>query len=114
MPSYTLLCGHRHDLADVVKRAITAEPGRSICHVCKTPFTSQEDCYLAYCDTTKTSLAEFIRLEEEALARRRAQLAANPPPKLMGTCSGTCRNGKPCTKSAMRSSGVFCNLHVPK
>jgi len=113
MPGYTLLCGHRFDLADVVKRAITAEPGRDICPVCKVRFTSQEGCYLAYCDTTKMSLAEWIDREEKALAKRQAELASLPPrPPMLPTCSGICKSGKNCTKSATRASGVYCNLHV--
>ena len=109
MPSYTLLCGHTFDLTDLVRRAITHKPGRDICPVCKTPFDSYEGSYLAYVDTTKITLAEYISSEEEYLARRSAELAKKP---LMPTCSGTCNTGKKCTKTAMRSNGVFCNLHV--
>jgi len=112
MPGYTLLCGHRFDLNDLVTRAITDEPGRDVCPVCNVQFTTQECCYLAYCDTTKMSLAEWTRLEVKALAKRRAELAANPPKPLMPTCSGICKSGKTCTKSATRASGVYCNLHV--
>ena len=110
MPSYTLLCGHRHDLKDVVIRSITDKPGRAVCHVCKVPFTSEEGCYLAYCDTTKMSLSEFTRAGEEALARRRSTEMAVVPS--LPTCSGICKSGKQCTKTSMRSSGVFCNLHI--
>jgi len=60
------------------------------------------------------TLAQFIQAEQDRLEKRRAELAANPPPKLMPTCSGTCKSGKACTKTAMRSNGVYCSLHIPK
>jgi len=99
----------------VVTRAITATPGRDVCHVCKTPFTSEEGCYLAYCNTSTMTLAEFKSLQEEAVAKRRAELASlSSSPLQLPNCSGICKSGKNCAKVAMRSSGVFCNLHVPK
>jgi len=113
MPSYTLLCGHTHDLKDVVTRAITATPGRDVCHVCKVKFTPEEGCYLAYCDTSTMSLAEYTRRSEEALEKRRAELASLPPrPPPLPTCAALCKSGMFCRKVAMRSSGVFCNLHI--
>ena len=114
MPSYTLQCGHRHDLTDCITRASSLDNSRAVCHVCKTPFSPAEGAYLELCDTTKMTLAEFIRSDQEYVDRRTAELKANPPPALMPRCSGTCKNGKACTKVAMRSSGVYCNLHLPK
>ena len=115
MPSYTLQCGHTHDLTDCVKRAMSLDNSRAICHVCNTPFSSIEACYLDLVDTTKMTLAEFIQSEEDYLVRRAAELAALPPrPPMLPECSGICKSGKKCTKVAMRSSGVFCNVHIPK
>ena len=113
MSSYTLLCGHTVDLADVVGRAISADPDSDVCPVCQTKFSSYECCYLANCDTSKMTLTEFIEEEQRYIAKRTAELKANPPRKLQPRCSGTCKNGKHCTKVATRASGVFCNLHVP-
>ena len=112
MASYTLLCGHTVDLADVVGRAISAEPGMDVCPVCQTKFGKYECCYLAYADTNTTTLAEFIEQDERYIAKRTAELKAKPPRKLQPRCSGTCKSGKPCTKVATRASGVFCNLHI--
>ena len=111
MPSYTLQCGHRFDLRDVVMRCITEKPGRNICPICKTPISSEECFYLAYCDTTKMTLEEFIRSEEERKAKRLTE-QSNVSLKLLPNCSGICKNGKRCTKVSTRASGVFCNLHV--
>ena len=111
MPSYTLQCGHRHDLTDCVKRAMSLDESRAVCHVCNTPFSSIETCYLDLADTSKITLEEFIRIQEENIARRK--LAALPPSSpMLPQCSGICKSGKKCTKVAMRSSGVFCNIHV--
>ena len=33
-------------------------------------------------------------------------------PKLMERCKGTTMAGKPCTCTAMRSNGLYCNKHV--
>jgi hypothetical protein len=61
MPSYTLQCGHRHDLTDCIKRASSLNSDRAICHVCKTPFSSVEACYLELVNTNSMTLAEFIQ-----------------------------------------------------
>ena len=112
MPTYTLQCGHRHDLTDCIKRASSLDNSRAICHVCKTPFSSIEGCYLELVDTTRMTLAEFIKSEEDYLARRK--VAALPPrPPMLPECSGICRSGKKCTKVSTRASGIFCNLHIP-
>ena len=114
MPGFTLKCGHRFDHHDLHLRAMSIDVSRARCPVCKEGFTSQECTYLDLIDPTETTFEEWVRSEEERLAKRSAELAANPPPKLMGVCSGICKSGKTCTKTAMRSNGVFCNLHVPK
>jgi hypothetical protein len=112
MPSYTLQCGHRHDLTDCIKRASSLNLDRAICHVCKTPFSSVEACYLELVNTNTMTLAEFIQSEEDYLVRRAAELAALPPrPPSLPQCSGICRTGNKCTKVAMRSNGIYCNLH---
>ena len=113
MEMYTLLCGHTIPLKSAVHIAIadTEECG-NCCPVCKTQLNSEEGFYLAYCDTKAMTLAEWNRRNEEALAKRRAELASLPPrPPMLPTCSGICKSGKKCTKSATRASGVYCNLH---
>ena len=74
---------------------------------------SEEGFYLAYADTTAVTLEEFIEANRIALAKRRAYLESLPPrPPMLPTCSGICKSGKKCTKSATRASGVYCNLHI--
>ena len=115
MPSYTLQCVHRHDLTDCIKRARSFDNNRAVCHVCKTPFSKIERCYLDLVDTNAMTLAQFIQSEEDYLIRRKAELEALPPrPPLLPQCSGICRSGKKCTKVAMRANGIFCNIHVPR
>ena len=112
MPSYTLQCGHRHDLTDCITRARSFDCDRAICHVCKIPFSSVEACYLDIIDTNAMTLDEFIQSEKDNLIRRAAELAALPPsPPSLPECSGICKSGKKCTKVAMRSNGIYCNLH---
>jgi hypothetical protein len=89
---------------------MSLDNSRAICHVCNTPFSSIEACYLDLADTTQITLEEFIRIQEENLARRK--VATLPP--MLPQCSGICKSGKKCIKVAMRSSGVFCNVHIPK
>jgi len=90
---------------------MSLDESRAVCHVCNTPFSSIETCYLDLADTSKITLEEFIRIQEENIARRK--LAALPPSSpMLPQCSGICKSGKKCTKVAMRSSGVFCNIHV--
>ena len=102
--THTLLCGHTIPLKLAVHIAIADT--EDCCPVCKVRFDSKEGYYLAYCDTTKMTLAEFIRLDQEAIAKR----GASKP--MLPTCSGTCKSGKKCTKSATLASGIYCNLHV--
>lgn len=59
MPGYTLECGHRFDLHDVVLRSI--QDGRDFCPICKTKFGSNECYYLAFADVEKISMKDFIK-----------------------------------------------------
>jgi len=113
MATYTLLCGHTIPLKLAVHIAIadTEECG-NCCPVCKVTLNSEEGFYLAFADTTAVTLEEFIEADRIALAKRRAEIATLPPrPPMLPTCSGICKSGKKCTKSATRASGVYCNLH---
>jgi hypothetical protein len=108
MATYTLKCAHAIPLELAIRIAIGEN---SCCPVCKLELNSQESYYLAYADTTAVTLEEFIEADRIALAKRRAERAANPPTPMLPTCSGICKSGKKCTKSATRASGVYCNLH---
>jgi hypothetical protein len=109
MATYTLLCGHTIPLKMAVHIAIADT--EDCCPVCKVRLNPKEGFYLAYCDTTTMTLGEYIRRSEEADAKRRAERAANPPKPMLPTCSGICKSGKKCTKTATIDSGVYCNLH---
>jgi hypothetical protein len=109
MATYTLKCGHAIPLESAIRIAIG---DNDCCPVCKVKFTSEEGFYLAYADTTAVTLEEFIEADRIALAKRRAYLESiGPRPPMLPTCSGICKSGKKCTKSATRASGVYCNLH---
>ena len=108
MVGYTLECGHRFSLHDVVLRAIKCE--NEICHVCKTPFTSTESFFLAYCDPTKETLKEYIASEEIRIKERELANASKPVKIFCGQCEGTTKLGTKCTCSAMKNS-KFCRFH---
>ena len=58
MVGYTLECGHRFSLHDVVLRAIKCE--NEICNVCKTPFSDNESCFLSFGDPEHDNLKNFL------------------------------------------------------
>ena len=62
----------------------------------------------------KTPMWELHQYGRPATAierqQRNAYIASRPKP--MGQCQGTTMAGKPCTCTAMRSNGSYCNKHV--
>ena len=62
----------------------------------------------------KTPLWELDLYGRPATIEERQQREAlmAKQPKAMGICKGTTLAGKPCTCTAMRSNGSYCNKHV--
>jgi hypothetical protein len=113
MATYTLLCGHTIPLKLAIHIAIadTEECG-NCCPVCKATLNSEEGFYLAYANTEEVTLTEFTEANRIAHAKRLAERAATPSKPMLPSCSGTCKSGKKCTKSATIASGVYCKLHM--
>ena len=108
MVAYTLECGHRFDLRDVVLRAIKCE--NEICHVCKSPFSNDESFFLAYGDPEKQTMEEF-NSEEDKINKKREKTYEDKTKQIYcGECEGTTKSGKKCTCSAIKNS-KFCRFH---
>lgn len=108
MVGYTLECGHRFSLHDVVLRAIKCE--NEICHVCKTPFSDNESCFLSFGDPEHQTLEEFLSILDKSNKEREIAREGKPVKVFCGDCEGTNKLGKKCTCSAMKNS-KFCRFH---
>jgi len=106
MVGYTLVCGHKFSLHDVVSRAIKCE--NEICHVCKVPFTSNESFFLSFGDPENQTMEEFNFNWDKKQKER--EITIKPVKIFCGECEGTTRLGKKCTCSAMKNS-KFCRFH---
>ena len=106
MVGYTLECGHRFDLHDVVLRAIKCK--NEICHVCKTPFTNNESFFLSFGDPENQTMEELFNANWDNAIKEREK--AREGKVFCGECEGTTKLGKKCTCSAMKNS-KFCRFH---
>ena len=105
MVGYTLECGHRFDLHDVVLRAIKCK--NEICHVCKTPFTNNESYFLSFGDPEHQTLKDFLSQMDKSNKEREI---AREGKVFCGECEGTTKLGKKCTCYTMKNS-KFCRFH---
>jgi len=104
MVGYTLECGHRFDLDDVVLRAIKCK--NEVCHVCKAPFTNNESFFLSFGDPKNETMEEFNSNWDKANEERKGK----PVKVFCGECEGITKLGKKCTCSAMKNI-KFCRFH---
>ena len=82
---------------------------------CKCPMTSDEQKEVANQVTLWTTplweLHQYGRPATATERQQREEVMAKRP-KLMDRCKGITMAGKPCTCTAMRSNGSYCNKHI--
>jgi len=107
-----LHCGHRLRMKCFEQ---AAKDGTCLIYECRCALTEHEQKEVAnqaiLWKTPMWELSLYGRPATPAEREEREALMAKRP-KMMERCKGVTLAGKPCTCTAMRSNGSYCNKHV--
>jgi hypothetical protein len=107
-----LHCGHKLRMKCFEQTSVT---GMCPLFECRCALTEHEQKIVAnQVILWKTPMWELHQYGRPATLAERTEreVAMSKRPKMMDQCKGLTLTGKPCTCTAMRSNGSYCNKHV--